>query len=125
MVEKTSDEGVRTGTVEPDADTGASTEKAGQWRVSEVGLAVVYLLSFAAVALCWGSGDASVAAVGGVGLLVAILVCVLAAVRGQLLTSLLLMVVILMLLVLKDPQGAVHAAQQVSADEGRFIDVSD
>lgn len=102
MVEKTSEDSVRTGTVEGEAGAEARTERGGHWRVSEVGLAVVYLLSFAAVGLCGGSEYASVAAVGGVGLVVAIGVCLMTAVRGQLLTSVLLMAVLMGLVVLTD-----------------------
>lgn len=125
MVEKTPEDDVRSEVGEREGVAGVTTERAGHWRVTEVGLAVVYLISFAAVGLCVGSGHAPVAAVGGIGLLVAILVCVLSAVRGQLVSSFVLMALILWLMVLKDPQGAAYAAQQLSANEGPFIDVTE
>lgn len=125
MVEKTSNDDVRRGPVEREGGVESGPERVREWRVSEVGLALVYLLSFAAVGLCWANGHGAVAAVGGVGLLVAMTVCLLTAFRGQLLTSVVLMGLVLWLIVLKDPQSVAYAIEELFADEGTLIDFTD
>lgn len=112
MAEKTRT-GVRAGQVEPEAGFRQRVNKVSLSQVSEVGLALLYLLSFAAVGFCGGSGDGPVAVVGAAGLLVAIGVCVVAALRGQLFTSVLLMAVLMVLVALTDPVAVPGSAAQL------------
>lgn len=107
MVDHKTDEAFPTGTSEARPRTEAGVPNAGVWRsraarASEVGLALLYLLAFAALALGGLSGDTLGAAVGAAGLLVALGVCVAAALRGQLFTSVLLMAVLMGLLAIGD-----------------------
>lgn len=81
-------------------------------------LALVYLVSFAAIAVCGFGGPLSSTAVACAGTLVGIAVCIVAAARGQILTSLLLMAVLMGLLVLKDPGAVVEVSDQLVPDSG-------
>lgn len=102
MVEQKTDEAIGTGTLEAEAQPEARVWRSRAAKASEGGLALLYLLAFAAVGLGGSSQDSLGAAVGAAGLLVAIGVCVVAALRGQLFTSVFLMAVLTGLLVVGD-----------------------
>lgn len=108
MVDQKTDEAVatpRTPDGEARADTGVPYSglcRSRAAKASETGLALLYLLAFAALALGGSSQDPLGRAVGAAGLLVAIGVCVVAALRGQLFTSVLLMAVLMGLLAIED-----------------------